>query len=282
MATNNSNFIVKNGLSVGGHNVIAANGTWIGASSGLIGATGVTGPTGPTGPTGSTGPQGLTGPTGPTGATGITGSTGLTGPTGPTGPNGATGPQGATGPAGTQGATGVTGPTGPGGPTGPTGPIGATGLTGPTGPTGPNGPLGPTGPTGPTGPAGPTVYPAAGIAISTGSAWRGIGDLYPNSGSTTQLPRAWGSWAGSSFRSSFNLSSVSNTANGRWTVNIMAGVMPDNNYATVIGGAKYDSTNDGNAWMSVGTTTLIESSTQFYIAMGNNGNGPRIHAVLFR
>jgi hypothetical protein len=133
MATNNSNFIVKNGLSVGGHNVIAANGTWIGASSGLIGATGVTGPTGPTGPTGSTGPQGLTGPTGPTGATGITGSTGLTGPTGPTGPNGATGPQGATGPAGTQGATGVTGPTGPGGPTGPTGPVGPTGGQGATG-----------------------------------------------------------------------------------------------------------------------------------------------------
>ena len=45
MATN-SNFVVKNGLTVGTTPVIAANGAWVGASSGLIGATGPTGPAG--------------------------------------------------------------------------------------------------------------------------------------------------------------------------------------------------------------------------------------------
>jgi hypothetical protein len=42
----NSNFVVKNGLTVGTTPVIAANGSWVGASSGLIGATGPAGATG--------------------------------------------------------------------------------------------------------------------------------------------------------------------------------------------------------------------------------------------
>ena len=45
MATN-SNFVVKNGLTVGTTAVIASNGYWIGANTGLIGATGPTGPSG--------------------------------------------------------------------------------------------------------------------------------------------------------------------------------------------------------------------------------------------
>jgi len=138
----NSNFVVKNGLTVGTTNVINSSGAWTGPNSGLVGATGVLGPTGPTGPTGGQGATGVTGPTGPTGPTGATGVLGPTGPTGPTGGQGATG------------ITGPTGPTGPGGPTGPTGPTGATGLTGPTGPTGPQGPTGAGGPTGPTGATG--------------------------------------------------------------------------------------------------------------------------------
>ena len=141
---NTSNFIVKNGLTVGNTAVINASGVWTGPNSGLVGATGATGTTGPTGGQGATGVTGPTGPTGPQGATGVTG---------PTGPQGATGLTGPTGPTGGQGATGVTGPTGP---TGPTGGQGATGVTGPTGPYGPTGPLGPTGPTGATGPLGPT------------------------------------------------------------------------------------------------------------------------------
>ena len=63
---------------------------------------------------------------------------------------GATGPTGATGATGSAGATGATGPTGSAGATGATGTAGATGATGAT---------------------GPTVYPGAGVPLSTGSAW---------------------------------------------------------------------------------------------------------------
>jgi len=171
-------------------------------TTGPTGATGdpstVPGPTGPTGPAGDVGNFGPTGPTGATGDTGPTGPTGATGdastvpgPTGPTGPQGdASTVAGPTGPTGAPGeGSSVPGPTGPTGAPGeastvpgPTGPTGATGdasiVPGPTGPTGPTGPqgeastaAGPTGPTGATGPTGPTVYPAAGVAISTGTAW---------------------------------------------------------------------------------------------------------------
>jgi hypothetical protein len=88
------------------------------------------------------------------------------------------GPTGSTGPTGSQGITGPTGSQGVQGPTGPTGSQGDVGATGPTGPTGaastvegPTGPTGTFGPTGPTGTSGPTVYPAAGVAVSTGTAW---------------------------------------------------------------------------------------------------------------
>jgi len=54
-----SNFVVKNGLTVGTTNVIAANGAWIGANTNLIGATGPLGPQGATGPQGSTGSTGI-------------------------------------------------------------------------------------------------------------------------------------------------------------------------------------------------------------------------------
>jgi len=60
MATN-SNFVVKNGLTVGTTNVINSSGAWVGSPSGLIGATG---------PIGATGSAGATG-VGSTGATGI-------------------------------------------------------------------------------------------------------------------------------------------------------------------------------------------------------------------
>jgi hypothetical protein len=112
---------------------------------------------GPTGSTGPTGPQGITGPTGPQGIQGATGPTGNQGDLGPTGPTGPQGIQGPTGPTGSQGDLGPTGPTGA-----------ASTVAGPTGPTGNTGDLGPTGP---TGTSGPTVYPAAGVAVSTGTAW---------------------------------------------------------------------------------------------------------------
>ena len=85
MATN-SNFVVKNGLTVGTTSVINSSGAWTGSPTGLIGATG---PIGATGSAGATG-VGSTGATGSAGATGV-GSTGATGPLGSTG---ATGVQG--------------------------------------------------------------------------------------------------------------------------------------------------------------------------------------------
>jgi len=136
---------------------------------------GTTGPTGPTGPTGAA--STVAGPTGPTGAVSTT-----PGPTGPTGAvsttPGPTGPTGAVsttpGPTGPTGAVSTTpGPTGPTGAVsttpGPTGPTGAVSTT--PGPTGPTGSAGGAGSTGPTGPTGPTVYPGAGVVVSTGSAW---------------------------------------------------------------------------------------------------------------
>jgi hypothetical protein len=74
------------------------------------------------------------------------------------------------------GPTGNTGPTGPQGIAGPTGPQGIQGDLGPTGPQGIQGIQGIQGvggPTGPTGSTGPTIYPASGIAVSTGTAWNG-------------------------------------------------------------------------------------------------------------
>jgi hypothetical protein len=202
-------------------------------AQGIQGATGPTGPQGIQGPTGPTGSQGNLGPTGPTGAvstvagpTGPTGNTGTTGAVGPTGPQGNVGPTGAQGDVGptgaqgiqgiqgVQGDTGATGPTGPQGiqgAVGPTGPQGIqgiqgvqgdTGLVGPTGPqgiqgdTGPTGPTGALGPTGATGNAGPTVYPAAGMAVSTGSAWgtsknTPSGDVVGTSDTQTLSNKQW-------------------------------------------------------------------------------------------
>jgi hypothetical protein len=147
-------------------------------TQGIQGPTGPTGATGaastvpgPTGSTGPTGPQGDVGPTGPQGIQGIQGEQGIQGNTGPTGPQGNAGATGPTGPQGTQGATGPTGPQGTQGIQGVPGDVGPTGPQGTAGSAGPTGPTGSTGAAGPTGPTGPTTYPAAGIAVSTGTAW---------------------------------------------------------------------------------------------------------------
>jgi hypothetical protein len=139
------------------------------ANAALVGPQG---PTGLTGATGATGPQGATGPTGADGADGINGEDGVNGINGASAyeiavSNGFVGTQSAW-LASLVGATGATGATGS---DGSDGVDGATGPQGPQGPQGPTGLTGNTGATGPTGPAGPTVYPAAGIANSTGTAW---------------------------------------------------------------------------------------------------------------
>lgn len=133
------------------------------------------------------------------------GATGATGATGPAGSNGSAGSPGAAATiavgtvttlspgssatvnnAGTSSAAifniGI--PAGANGANGAAGAAGSNGATGATGPTGPAGSNGATGATGPTGPAGPTVYPAAGIPNSTGSAW---GTPYTVLGASTAL-----------------------------------------------------------------------------------------------
>ena len=126
---------------------------------------------GPQGPKGEKGDTGDVGPVGPQGIQGAQGETGPQGPTGPMGPKGDTGATGAQGPQGIQGVQGETGPQGPQGPQGAQGDVGPAGPQGPIGPQGLQGTQGAQGETGPQGPAGPTIYPGAGIAVSTGAAW---------------------------------------------------------------------------------------------------------------
>jgi hypothetical protein len=174
--------------------------------TGPVGPTGATGPQGIQGETGPTGPKGDTGDTGPAGPQGPQGPAGVQGEQGPKGDKGDTGAGlsllgtlsdpselPTTGSPGDgyliagylwvwdgnswsnvgqiQGPKGDTGDTGPAGPMGPAGPQGLQGIQGETGATGPQGIQGPKGDTGDTGPAGTTVYPSAGIAVSTGTAW---------------------------------------------------------------------------------------------------------------
>ena len=180
MAT--SNFIVKNGLTVGSTDVINSSGTWTGPASSYQGVQGPTGFQGSAGDQGASGFQGAQGATGfqgaqgaagtqgpqgssPIGAQGVQGATGAQGPQGRTGAQGAAGiqgpqgssPVGAQGASGFQGAQGPTGPTGGTGAQGPRGPQGGAGSTGPQGSPGPTGPQGGTGPTGPQGPQGPSA-----------------------------------------------------------------------------------------------------------------------------
>jgi hypothetical protein len=129
--------ITPHSVSVGGMQVINANGQWVGPSSGLVG------PTGPAGSAGTAGATGATGPAGSAGLTGATGPAGSAGAVGATGPAGSAGAVGASGPAGAAGARGATGPTGP---AGANGGVGATGATGPIGPSGSPGLPGPPGP----------------------------------------------------------------------------------------------------------------------------------------
>jgi hypothetical protein len=183
----NQDFIIKNGLTVGSSQVIAANGRWIGANTGLIGPQGSTGPAGSNG---STGPQGAAAPwvvvTANTTATSgqqliantYTGAFTITLPASPSvgnvvvitdgydwtvnnltiAGNGSTIENSVNDLlADVRGTTielvydsytwQVVSTIGPMGNTGPQGPIGTTGPTGPQGAQGPTGATGPTGPT---------------------------------------------------------------------------------------------------------------------------------------
>lgn len=129
------------------------------------GDTGERGLQGEQGEQGIQGEQGLQGVKGDKGDKGDTGDTGQTGPQGPQGIQGEPGPIGSQGPQGEQGVKGDKGDTGAQGEQGPAGPQGEQGIQGPEGPEGPQGVQGEQGE------PGPTIYPSAGIAKSTGTAW---------------------------------------------------------------------------------------------------------------
>jgi len=141
---------------------------------------------------GPQGPQGIKGDTGPAGPEGVSGADGLSayqlalaggfvgteaqwlaslvGPQGPQGETGAAGPQGPTGPANTLSIGTVV-----------AGELAAATITGaaPTQTLNLVLPKGDKGDTGLQGPAGPTIYPGAGIPVSTGTAW-GTSKTAPN------------------------------------------------------------------------------------------------------
>ena len=81
-------------LTIGGKQVIDAEGAWVGAQMELVGPVGAQGPQGPAGPQGPMGPQGPQGPIGETGLAGPQGPTGAVGPAGGMGPAGPMGPSG--------------------------------------------------------------------------------------------------------------------------------------------------------------------------------------------
>jgi hypothetical protein len=185
-------------VSVGGQQVIDANGRWVGPAievdpgpegpQGPQGPRGFDGPIGPQGPVGPQGPIGLTGPQGPQGEVGPQGPIGLQGEVGPQGPIGLTGPQGLQGEVGPQGPIGLTGLAcwdldesgwcdpgledlddsgdcdvldcrGAPGPQGVQGEVGPQGPQGLPGEIGPQGPIGLTGPQGAPGEVGPQGPP---------------------------------------------------------------------------------------------------------------------------
>jgi hypothetical protein len=282
--------------------------------NGPTGSAGPTGPQGFVGPTGPQGPQGIQGTPGDTGATGPTGAQGDVGPTGPTGaastvagPTGPTGPQGIqgdigpTGPQGIQGIQGdqgIPGPTGPtgaqgnqgvAGPTGPTGSTGAVGPTGPTGAQGIQGDVGPTGPqgvqgiqgiqgnTGPTGAQGPTVYPDAGIPLSTGTAW---GTSFTNSGNP--IGTAYGGTGLSSFTANGVLYASSTSALTTGSALTFDGTTLTNTRNTTDGSAATLTLNNSGATASYATLNLNAGSVNYQQFADAAGNAIGAAGVMFR
>ena len=165
--SNNSKFIIKNGLTIELYNVISANGVWVGDTTNIKGPNGAQGPQGSSGVPGNPGPEGFQGPQGGDGPEGFQGTIGAQGPQGGTGPTGFQGPQGGSGPSGVQGTIGAQGPAGG---TGAAGRQGSQGTPGPVGGTGPAGRQGPQGATGPTGTPATlsSLVPALGVGTAAG------------------------------------------------------------------------------------------------------------------
>jgi len=160
MATN-SNFVVKNGLTVNTASIIDSSGTWVGAPSSYVGAQGLLGPVGAQGTVGS---QGVAGAQGAQGTVGAQGSQGAPGAQGSQGSAGVQGAQGSPGAQGTQGVIGAQGSQGAPGAQGAQGAVGAQGTQGAVGAQGRQGTIGAQGSQGAPGAQG-----AQGVIGTTGA-----------------------------------------------------------------------------------------------------------------
>lgn len=192
MATN-SDFIIKNGVTVSTTDIINSSGVWIGNTLNIKGAAGAQGVQGSPGPAGSTGATGAQGAQGRQGSQGATGSPGPAGVAGVAGAQGAQGRQGVAGASGAQGAQGVQGAVGAQGIAGASGVAGLSGRAGAQGAQGAQGPAGVAGVAGSTGPAG--VAGVAGAPGAQGAAGaQGVQGAQGATGSTgpTGFPGALG------------------------------------------------------------------------------------------
>jgi hypothetical protein len=142
------------------------SGSGVSGFSGASGISGFSGVSGSNGASGFSGASGISGYSG-IGASGFSGFSGATG-AGGSGTSGISGFSGFSGFSGTNGSAGASGFSGFSGATGTSGANGSSGISGFSGF---NGISGISGFSGFSGATGPSIYPATGIAVSTGSAW---------------------------------------------------------------------------------------------------------------
>ena len=80
--------------------------------------------------------------------------------------------------------------------------------------------------------------------------------------------RAWVNFNGTgtvAIRAAGNVTSITDNGTGNYTVNFTT-ALPDANYAVVASGGKFNSTNDGNNMVAIGSTTTTISTTAIPIA----------------
>jgi hypothetical protein len=191
--------------------------------AGLSGYSGISGFSGYSGISGATGTSGFSGYSGISGATGASGFSGYSGASGISGFSGYSGTNG-TGSSGVSGFSGISGYSGFNGISGFSGYSGATGTSGYSGY---------------SGATGPTVYPGAGIPLSTGAAW---GTSFDNSANPVSI--GYGGTGQISFTAGqVHFGSFSTSANFFW--------------------------DNGNTRLGVGTNVPVAT---LYVKGGNSNN----------
>jgi hypothetical protein len=94
--------------------------------------------------------------------------------------------------------------------------------------------------------------------------------LDANGVQTGTLCRAWVAYSTATVSASFNVSSITTTATGDYTINFTT-AMPDTNYASV--GSFGDTTNAALASGVIGTSTLAKNTGSVRITQQSSGGG---------